>query len=458
MPRPALRLWLESTLLLPLAACGAVAAIAGVPSHEVASVTIVLPGTILVGDTVQARVDLKDAQGRLPQGDLTVTWQSSDPSAVVVDATGRVTGAVVGRSATISARAGKVTGTKLVSVGDDTRLGYALADQPAAAGPYAPDPVTSFNSSGNGATITRASPGVYSVRFMGLGRASGQRDNVQVTGLGGAGGIYCKLAGWQPVGADMTVDVHCFTAAGAAADSRFTVLLSGARVYIPTSRFGFVLVPDFTGAVNLVDTSGTTRNNSSTSLIQLGHVGLGNYSLIFPGLERVPGPQQGPETFQVTAVGAGPERCFIAAVDPLHAGLNVKCTDAAGNPADSRFSVMLFQRGRPGVDGYRFGYALADKPGSTVDYITSATFSRNNSGGNILARKLATGQYRVLFEGQAKAPGATETLLLTPINVAGICTLTSWGNSGATDLAVTLACFDNSGAPADAQFNILLVQ
>ena len=107
----------------------------GIPTHEVASVTIVMRGTILAGDTVQARVDLRDAQGKLAQGDTTVTWQSSDPSAVFVDTTGRVAGAVVGRSATISAKVGKVTGTKLVSVGDDTRLGYALADQPAAAGP-----------------------------------------------------------------------------------------------------------------------------------------------------------------------------------------------------------------------------------------------------------------------------------------------------------------------------------
>lgn len=456
MPGSTARLSLGSTLLLT--GCGAVAAIVGVPNREVASVTIVLPETILLGDTVQARVDLKDAQGKPPNGDTTVTWLSSDPSALFVDATGRVAGAVVGRSATISAKVGKVTGIKLVSVGDDTRLGYALADQPAAAGPYAPDPATSFNSSGGGEAVTRASPGVYSVRFMGLGRTSGQRDNLQVTGYGGAAGTYCKLAGWQPAGADMTADVRCFTAAGAAADSRFTVLLSGARVYIPTSRFGFVLVPDFTGAINLVDTSGTTRNNSSTLLIELGHVGLGDYSLIFPGLERVPGPGQGPETFQVTAVGSGPERCYIGAVDPPHAGLNVKCTDAAGNPADSRFSVMLFQRGRPRVDGYRFGYALANQAGSTVDYIPAGAFWRNNSGGNILARKLATGQYRVLFEGQAKAPGATETVLLTPFALSRICTLTSWGNSGTTDLAVTLSCFDATGAPADAQFNILLVQ
>jgi hypothetical protein len=298
---------------------------------------------------------------------------------------------------------------------------------------------------------------VYSVRFAGLARGSGQKDNVQVTGYGGAAGTFCKLGGWQSSGADMTVDVHCFTPAGAAADTRFTVLLSGARVYLPGSRFGFVLVPDVAVAVNLVDTGGTTRNNSSKSLIEIGRTGQGVYSLIFPGLERVAGPQQGPETYQVTAVGSGPERCDLEALDPANAGLQVKCFGVGGAPVDSRFSVMLFQRGRPGPT-YRFGYALAERTGATADYTPVGSFLRNNSGGAILARKVATGQYRVLFGGQARVAGATETLLLTPFVGHQICTLTSWANTGVSDLAVTLSCFDDAGAPADAEFFILLVQ
>ncbi len=454
MPGPAARLSPVFSLLV--AGCGAVAALVGVPNHEVASVTIVLPATILVGDTVQALVDLKDSGGKRPQGDTTITWQSSNPAAVKVDAAGRVTSDVVGQSATISATVGKVTGTKLISVGDDTRLGYAFADQPAAAGPYAPDPATSYNSGGGGVLVTRASTGVYTVRFLGLGRLSGQRDNVQVTGYGGAAGTFCKLAGWQSAGADMTIDVRCLTPAGAAADSRFTVLLSGARVYVTTSRLGFALVPDFTGTM-MLDTSGTTRNNSSKSIVEVGHNSTGDFSLIFPGLERVAGPQQGPETYQVTAVGAGPERCYLANLDVTNAGLNVKCVGANGLPADSPFSVMLFQRGRPGTLGYRFAYALAERAASTTDYTPVNSFWRNNSGGNILARKLATGQYRVLFEGEARPAGATETILVTPFQDSRICTLVSWANSGA-DLLVTLSCFDSSGAPADAEFFVLLVQ
>jgi Big-like domain-containing protein len=441
---------LGPTLLL--AACSVLA-----PDRSANTVTLVLPATILVGDTVQARAEAKAENGKPALGDLTVTWSSSDPAAISVDATGRVTSATAGAHATISATVQHATGTLNVTVGDDQRLGYALADQPAAAGPYAPDPATSFNSSGGTVAVTRASAGVYAVRFAGLGRTSGQRDNVQTTGYGGAAGIFCKLGGWQSSGSDLVADVHCFTPAGAPADSKFTVLLSGARSYIPTSRLGFALVPEFSGGAINLDTSGTTRNNSSRTIVEVGHSGVGVFPMNFPGLGRVAGPQQGPETLQVTAVGPGPERCRIDAVDVSVYGLEVGCTTTGGVPADTRFSVLLLQRGRP-APTYRFGYAYADNPTSTVDYEPNPGFWRNNSGLSITARRVGTGQYRVVFLGQAKAPGATETILLTAFPDDRICTTTSWANSGVSDLAVTLSCFDPSGAPANARFNILMIQ
>jgi hypothetical protein len=440
------------TFSVPLVGCGKLAELAGVPSHDVATVTVVVPGTILTGDTVQARAQARDRSGGTPTGDTTATWRSSDPAAVFVDAAGRVHGDSVGRQATIYASVGKVTGSAVVRVGEDQRLGYALADQPAATGPYAPDPAYRFNSSGGTIQVSRGSMGVYSVRFAGLGRTSGQRDNVQVTGSGGSPGDFCKLAGWESPGADLVADVLCFAAAGTPVDSRFTILLSGAHVYLPLARFGFALSPNPPVAV-VLDTGATLRNNAS-GVVNVGHNGPGDYSVQFPGLERVAG--KGPETFQVTAVGTGTEHCWIGAVDPTHAGVQVSCATPGGAPADSRFSVMLFQLGRP-APLYRFAYALADKQGATADYVPNNGFWRNNSGGSITARLLATGQYRVVFEGQAGAAGETETVLITPFGADRTCTTSSWENSG-SDLTVTLACADSSGTPANSQFYILMVQ
>src|SRR5262249_41471521 len=145
------------------------------PDRSAKSVAIVLPSTILVGDTVQARANALDASGRPPKGDTVVTWASSNPGAISVDPLGRVTSSTLGAQATISATIQGVTGNLLVHVGDDQRLGYTLADQPANVGPYTPDPATSFNSSAGSVTVTRASPGVYAVKFTGLGRSAGQR-------------------------------------------------------------------------------------------------------------------------------------------------------------------------------------------------------------------------------------------------------------------------------------------
>jgi hypothetical protein len=282
-----------------------------------------------------------------------------------------------------------------------------------------------------------------------------------VSGYGGAAGIFCKLGGWQSAGSDLTADVRCFTPAGAAADSRFTILLSGGKPYVSGSRFGFLLAPDFGGqsSVMSLDTLPTTRNNF-TGIVNIGRTGVGAYGIEFPGLERIttgspPPGQSGPENFQVTAVGAGPERCRVASSNSQLAQLAVACGTIGGAAADSRFSAMWLSRGRPAPN--RFAYVFADQFASTVDYTPTTTFSRNNQGGANTARRIAAGQYRVTFGALGKGAGATETVMVTPASDA-ICTVTSWGNTGTNDLSATISCFDPSGAPANAQFFLLVIE
>ncbi len=450
--RPALPL--GSTLFL--AACSVLA-----PDRSAKSVTVVLPATILVRDTVQAFADARDGSGRSIKGDTTVTWASSSPGAISIDQLGRVTSSTLGAQATISATVQGVTGTLAVTVGDDQRLGYTLADQPVNPGPYTPAAATSFNSSGGAVTVLRGGAGVYEVKFAGLGRTSGQRDNVLVTAFG-ATAIFCNLSGWQTEGPDLVASVRCYAAAGASADSKFTILLSGARPYEPSSRFGFALAPVLSvgGSLNLPDTSGTLRNSSSRTIVQFGHPATGDYPLNFPGLARASaGPQSGPETIQVTAVAPGPERCRLnavdVAVDVSVYGLDVLCSTTGGTAIDSRFSVMLFQRGRP--NPLHFAYVWMDNPNPPLDYPPGNGLGRNNSGLGITIRRTGIGQYRVLFIGQAFAAGATQTVLLTPFPNDAICNTTGWANVGA-DFAVTVACFDLTGAPANATFNVLMLQ
>src|SRR5207244_2402668 len=79
-----------------------------------------------------------------------------------------------------------------------------------------------FNSSGGTNTITRTSTGSYTVLLPGLGSRGG---TVKVTAQTSASRD-CKAAAWAAAGADETVDVRCFDAAGAPVDERFTLAYS----------------------------------------------------------------------------------------------------------------------------------------------------------------------------------------------------------------------------------------
>jgi hypothetical protein len=100
--------------------------------------------------------------------------------------------------------------------------GYAWADQEAVAS-YTPSPSYSYNSDGNTNTATRSSAGVYQVQLPGLGTGGffTARGHVQVTAYG-SGPTRCKVQSWGST-VNANVNVLCFDAAGAPADSRFVV-------------------------------------------------------------------------------------------------------------------------------------------------------------------------------------------------------------------------------------------
>lgn len=428
-----------------LAHCGG-GGMGGPSGMEVATVSVTLPGTILIGDSVQAIAVPKDASGN-PLNVPIETWLSSNPSIAQVTPTGWIVGGMAGGPVTVTAYSGKGSGSAPVSVADDQRFGYAWADQPLTAG-YTPDPAYRYNSSGGAIEITRSSTGVYSVRFAGLGRTPPQRENLQVTGYGGAAGGFCKLGGWQSVGSDLVVETRCFTAPGQPADGRYTVLVSGAKSVI--LRLGFALSADLQAGGTL---DKSTTHNSANGAVSMSRIGPGNYLVTFTGLQRVQG--LGPETVLVSAVGVGPERCHVEAWDQTIGTVNVSCTGTNGAGADSRFSVLWISRGRPP----RFGYAWTGMESSTTDYPPDSRFALSSNGGAITAQRLGVGQYRLVFAGLGKVPPATETVLISAYGAADhTCTTTSWGTTGANDLSILLHCYDPAGAPADSRYQLLWVQ
>jgi len=105
------------------------------------------------------------------------------------------------------------------------RYGYAWYNQPATAS-YTITNQYTFNSAGGAITGARASAGVYSVTFNGLGISGQEGGNVQVTSYGG-GANFCKVAAWDSMtGGNFTVTVNCYDHAGAPVDTQFTIQAS----------------------------------------------------------------------------------------------------------------------------------------------------------------------------------------------------------------------------------------
>jgi hypothetical protein len=98
-------------------------------------------------------------------------------------------------------------------------LAYAWADQPTAAS-YTPSTFYSWNPVGGAISITRLSPGRYSVAWNGVDPAIFDGGDVQVSAYGG-GNAQCKVEGWGSASAT----VRCFNPTGALVDSFYTVLL-----------------------------------------------------------------------------------------------------------------------------------------------------------------------------------------------------------------------------------------
>jgi hypothetical protein len=440
------------TSLAVVTAVAACKGLGGPDKPAVATVDVTLPATILIGDTVQANVVLRDGAGdTVGRG---VTWTSGDPAIARVDNVGRVVGVGVGGPVAITASAGGKSGSANVSVETDTRFGYALADQPSATAPYAPDAAYRYNSRGGAVTITRSAVGTYSVTFAALGRSAADHDNVQVTAYGGASN-FCELAGWQGTGTDLVVDVRCFTAAGAAADNGFTVLVIGAKDV--AGRLGFLLSADPLASAPL--DPATTYKTTAGPQIGLQRNAAGAFVVTFPGLGRVAAGSAAGMAL-MTAVGTGAERCYVANWDKPIGFVIAGCTQAgqAGAGVDSRFSVLWLELGRA---GQRAGYAWAGAESSLVDYAPDTRFSLNSSGGPITAQRLGVGQYQLLFGGLGKGAGATETVQLGAFGgrVPGAyCTINSWGNTGADDLLVALGCYGPTGIPADIRYDLLILQ
>src|SRR5690606_16895542 len=167
------------------------------------------------------------------------------------------------------------------------------------------------------------------------------------------------------------------------------------------------------------------RRNPSGQEIGSEHLETGRYRVrvVVHGRSTATDPES---IYPPTSGGSYPPTChpptWSTDGDDLLA--DVGCFDPAGVPTDSRFTILLADRGRPGAT---FGFVHADQP-------AAASYTPTNSAvrptGNVTVTRSGTGIYEVEFEGFFRTAGLAETYHVTAVgNVAGRCQNQRWSDS-----------------------------
>ena len=347
-------------------------------------------------------------------------------------------------AASIGATSGTVATTGLVTQFQFTtppktvwsqQYAFAWADQPTAAS-YTPSSLYSYNRLGGDIQITRTSAGVYSVQFVSFD-GFGVGGNVQVTAYFAGAGQYCKVENWS----SDTVSVRCFDATGAASDSYFTVL------YLKTPA-----MPDavaYAWANNATAASYTPSSlysyNPTGGAVTATRNGTGDYSMTWSGFGALGTGGGHP---QVTAYDASNKRCEILGwANDL---VNVRCYDSAGNPADSRYS-LLYLRPAATDDGLAFAWA---NDSSSASYAPIPFYRFNSGNGAVSATRTGTGTYTIAFGGFSGSGLGGGHVQVTGYSAFDRrCSVTSWGSEN-----VNVRCHNAAGALVDTPYNVLFIK
>ena len=428
----------------------------------VSRVVVTSPTQIVrAGLTVQLSAAATDANGNAVIGQ-TFTWASATPALASVDASGLVT-AIAGGSPNVSATA---NGTTVSGRADLTilprRVAYALADQPLTS-TYTANPAHAFNSAAGSISITRLGVGIYRVAFPGQQPRTGEVETFMVTAYGPGNG-FCKLASWgNGSGTDLVADVRCFAFGGAPGDSPFTIsLVSDGSL---GNRFGFAFANQPTQASYLPINAYNRSPTPGGAELRVNRLSAGRYSVSFVGNG---GGATDPEAIMVTAVGTDNVRCQPGSL-LTNETVRVNCwagnatpPDESGVPMDSRFTIVLADRGRG--SGERAGFVFVED----TDVINAGgslqipSFNAHNSTtGSVRVQKVADGRFNVSFAGFAGGPsGARFSAHVADMDEddPAYCTVAGWAISG-SDLVVNVACWhEEDGLPEDDAFYLFVIQ
>lgn len=329
------------------------------------------------------------------------------------------------------------------------RSAFVWADQPTSAS-YTPVSDYQWNSTGAANTIRRTSTGSYQVTLPGMVDPDGG-GNVQVSAYGQFGGrpSYCNVMGWMPESQeDLQVAVSCFDfETGTPSDAYFTarfVDLSHPWAD-PVAEVSYLWSDRASPALDVPrEPDRTYQFTPSDEPITVTRVATGDYEVEFPN----PTGREFVGVAQVTPYGSnthctnGNVRAGRFSPNSTDVWLQVWCYDAAGESADSRFTVTLSWK-TPSIPG-----------------LEGAVFSHEDHGGNWtssglpleeLPTQIENGRYMVRLPGVGAAPEARSSVLVT--GYGSFCTVDGWMTWDA-DAFVYVTCRFLGGFPAGWHFRL----
>lgn len=195
--------------------------------------------------------------------------------------------------------------------------------------------VSQYNSAGWANTVIHTGPGQWDVKFPGLSTPGPIDGSLQATAVSSPTvPARCKVLTWSSSSSGQVAQVRCFNAAGALADTRFTLTYQYQRSlyggFAPPKYFGYLWNKPVGGppSTNFNSILGPGANTLSPGTLSL---------VTFPALAMLP------DDIQVTAYGPGSDFCGLN-FPWTHAGSDtfvrdVNCFTNAGAPSASGFLV-----------------------------------------------------------------------------------------------------------------------
>lgn len=348
-------------------------------------------------------------------------------------------------------------------------LGWVWASQEGAAlnTPYTPNTNYQYNTHFNALplvnnTVTRLDVGKYKVTFTHLNVTGG---TAHTTAYGG--NHHCKVLSWARVGTNVDVYVNCFTPTGAPANGKFTAFFYqddtaksniGGNAYLRANRPSGTIDTCYTPLLDF-------QFNSRDAVNKVCFKGTGHYEVRLPEMSRNALEADKGGTIIVTAMRTGPQRCKVGNwwETGTEVRANVYCY--RGNTLTNSAFTFSFMR-QPGnlasnvsEEKLESWYVWAD--GATVPslFYQSNTYGDPSSSGSATKATMTTltgsGHYLITLPG-VTAFNKTTTQLTAYGSNSVYCNVVGWSASataGATDVEVQ--CYDASGNPANAQFDLL---